>query len=89
MTRLNQDNQREDDLNKFRDMSSNLIKVKLIEESIKQVGQRSQIACLMLQSPPTGNMIRMNSDSIMNSNSSSGGIYCRVENEWKYKWNGK
>lgn len=89
MTRLNQDNQREDDLNKFRDTSSNLIKVKLIEESIKPNGQKSQIANLMLQPPPTGNMIRMNSDSIMNSNTSSGGIYCRVENEWKYKWNGK
>ncbi len=86
LTRLNQDNQREDDLNKFRDLSSYLIKTKLIDEHQKPVAQRSQIATLMMQQQ---NLSRMNSDTLnfMSSNSSMGGIYCRVEREWQYKYN--
>lgn len=87
MTRLNQDNQREDDLNKFRDVSSYLIKLKLIDENQKPAAQKSNIATLMMQQQ---NLTRMNSDSIsLSNNSAIGGIYCRVEKEWQNRCNTK
>jgi hypothetical protein len=82
MTRLNQDNQREDDLNRFRDLSSFLIKTKLLDEIQKPTIHKSSIASLMQQQ----NLTRMNSDSMNSSSTSPGGIYIRVENEWKFKW---
>ena len=86
MTRLNQDNQREDDLNKFRELSSYLIKTKLVDEYQKPTIQKSNIANLIIQQQNIINSTNINSLTPSVS-SSIGGIYCRVENEWKYKWN--
>ncbi len=95
MTRLNQDNQREDDLNKFRELSSYLIRTKLIDEHHKPTVQKSNIANLIMQQQNliNSNHISNNINSMQSSvvTSSLGGIYCRVENDWKYsnKWSGK
>ena len=74
-TRLNQDNQREDDMKRFREISNYLIKAKLIIENQKPAPQRSPIANLISSYNP--NQIT----------SYAGGIYCRVENEWKQRIN--
>jgi hypothetical protein len=74
-TRLNQDNQREDDMKRFREISNYLIKAKLIIENQKPTSQRSPIASLISSYNP--NQIT----------SYAGGIYCRVENEWKQRIN--
>jgi hypothetical protein len=74
-TRLNQDNQREDDLKRFREIGTYLIKNKLFEENMKPNTQRSPIALLM-------------SNSVNSNNTSTnfiGGIYCRVESQWRQK----
>lgn len=75
-TRLNQDNQREDDLKRFREISSYLIRAKLADESTKPLANKSPIAIAM------ANIASLNSNSLSNF---AGGIYCRVENEWKQR----
>ncbi|RNA37530.1 hypothetical protein BpHYR1_003757 [Brachionus plicatilis] len=74
-TRFNQDNQREDDLKRFREISIYLIRNRLHEENSKANGQRSPIALLLSNS--------VNSNSLINN--FVGGIYCRVESQWKQK----
>lgn len=73
-TRFNQDNQREDDLNRFREISIYLIKHKLNEENSKSITLRSPIALLLSNN--------VNSSNLINN---IGGIYCRVESQWKQK----
>ena len=74
--RYNQDNQREDDLKKFREISSYLIKAKLIDEYQKPPALKSSISNLLVQQQNTTSSI-----------SSPGGMYCRIENEWKIRRN--
>ena len=74
-TRLNQDNQREDDLKRFREISIYLIKHKLIEENSKSIALRSPTALLLSNNVNSNNLI----------NNYIGGIYCRVESQWKQK----
>ena len=76
--RMNQDNQREDDLKKFREISSYLIKTKLLDEYQKPATQKSTIANILIQ--------QLNSTvNTANVNLYPGGIYCRVEAEWKQR----
>ncbi|CAF0916462.1 unnamed protein product [Brachionus calyciflorus] len=76
--RFNQDNQREDDLKRFREISSFIIKNKLSEENSKPLNLKSPLALLM--SNISNNNVNLN---IVNN--FNGGIYCRVENQWKHK----
>lgn len=70
--RLNQDNQREDDLKRLREISNYLIKTKLIEENSKPSHQRSPIAAALSTVSNASNL-----------NTHIGGMYCRIESEWK------
>jgi hypothetical protein len=81
-TRLNQDNQRENDLKRFREIANFLIKSKLIEENYKRVDQKHPIASLLINSLASGANSATNTNS---SNSMSVGFYCRIENEWKQR----
>lgn len=74
-TRFNQDNQREEDLKRFREISIYLIRNLLNEENTKAIGHRSPTAILMTNNVNSNNLV----------NSFIGGIYCRVENQWKQK----
>lgn len=76
--RFNQDNQREDDLRRLREISSYLVKCKLVGESLKPQGERSPIANALAVS---------NSSSNTTTNTYLGGMYCRIENEWKHRHN--
>ncbi len=76
--RFNQDNQREDDLKKFREISNYLIRAKLIDEYQKPPALKSSIASLLMQ---------QQQQNVSNLVSSPGGMYCRVENEWKIRRN--
>jgi hypothetical protein len=75
--RLNQDNQREDDLKRFREISSSLIKAKLLDENQKiNNSQKSALVNALTASYSSNVSTRTNYP---------GGIYCRVEFEWKLK----
>lgn len=89
-TRLNQDNQREDDLKRFREISNYLIRTKLVNEMQLATSQRSPIATAMMSTLSTNNSTtNTNANSNNNNNNLKnnfiGGIYCRVENEWKQR----
>lgn len=75
--RFNQDNQREDDLKKFREISSYLIRAKLVDEYQKPPALKSSITNLLMQQQNSSNLV----------SSSPGGMYCRIENEWKIRRN--
>ena len=78
-TRLNQDNQREDDLKRFREISSCLIKAKLLDENQKaNSSQKSSLVGALTASFNSNPNTRTNYP---------GGIYCRVEFEWKLRQN--
>jgi hypothetical protein len=79
--KLNQDNQREDDLKRFREISNNLIKAKLIDENQKNLNERSIITNAALS---TNNK---NQNNNSNNSITNGGIYCRVEMDWKQRNN--
>jgi len=76
--RLNQDNQREDDLRRLREISNYLLRFKIGDES-KSGGVSSR---------PSGGPQK---SALSSSNASSsvypGGMYCRIENEWKQRNN--
>jgi hypothetical protein len=77
--RLNQDNQREDDLKRFREISSCLIKAKLLDENQKvNNSQKSALVNALTASYSSNVSTRTNYP---------GGIYCRVEFEWKLRQN--
>jgi hypothetical protein len=78
-TRLNQDSQREADLKRFREMSSYLIKAKLLDEHGKKLEQKAPIAQLLISSLSSANA------SSSSSSASNGGYYCRIEMEWKQR----
>jgi hypothetical protein len=79
-TRLNQDNQRETDLKRFREISSYLIKVKLLDEHLRKQEQRTPIANLLISSLSSSSV-----NSASNSGTNNGGYYCRIEMEWKQR----
>ena len=75
--RLNQDNQREDDLKRLREISSCLIKAKLLEENHKtNNSQKSALVNALTASYSSNLSTRTNYP---------GGIYCRVEFDWKLR----
>ena len=63
--RFNQDNQREDDLRRLREISGYLVKCKLMEDKSSKLVS--------------------NSSSSTTTKTYSGGMYCRIENEWKQR----
>ena len=75
--RLNQDNQREDDLKRFREISNCLIKAKLLEENMKPSPHKTAMV--------NGLNASYNSSQQSTANSFPGGIYCRIELEWKQR----
>lgn len=68
--RLNQDNQREDDLRRLREISSSLVKLKIGDENKTAMPKQGQKS--------TANSTSSNSAAVY-----PGGIYCRIENEWR------
>jgi len=77
-TRLNQDNQREDDLKRFREICGYLVKAKLIDD-LERTSSASN------KSPFTNTLLASFNSNNTNTklNSYAGGFYCRIENEWK------
>jgi hypothetical protein len=77
-TRLNQDNQREDDLKRFREICGFLVKAKLMDDL-----ERTSSASA--KSPFTNTLLASFNSNNTNTklNSYAGGFYCRIENEWK------
>jgi hypothetical protein len=76
--RLNQDNQREDDLKRFREICGYLVKAKLIDdlERPNSVGSKSPFTNTLFSSFNSNN-------ANTKLNSYAGGFYCRIENDWK------
>lgn len=84
-TRLNQDNQRESDLKRFREISKYIIKAKLLDEMCKKMSERAPISNILLVSlSASSNSINTTSSQL---NNIPGGFYCRIENEWRQRNN--
>jgi hypothetical protein len=103
-TRLNQDNQREDDLKRLREICSYLIRCKLTADYHQPKSKKSPVVSAFiaaaLSSTPTATGWSLNAPQQQLQHAQlqhqqyqqqqqqygafhPGGLYCRVENEWK------
>lgn len=80
--RLNQDNQREDDLRRLREISACLVRFKSTSgDENKTVSAAKPLTKSTAVAAGGG----AQAVTISSNNSFAGGIYCRVENEWRQR----